>query len=118
MERYTMLELFVRARQRRTFSFAGLLLLTLSAFTSQAAPPGRTDTSAVAHARASQTTPAQTDATATIYGVKIHYVEAGSGPVVVLLHGLGGDTTNWAFNTSALARKYRVIVPDQIGFGK
>ena len=54
---------------------------------------------------------------ATIYGVKIRYLEAGSGPTVVLLHGLGGSSINWAFNVPALAQKYRVIVPDQIGFG-
>jgi pimeloyl-ACP methyl ester carboxylesterase len=58
------------------------------------------------------------EGTATVYGAKIHYVEAGSGPVVVLLHGLGGNTTNWAFNIAPLAHKYRVVVPDQIGFGQ
>jgi alpha-beta hydrolase superfamily lysophospholipase len=58
------------------------------------------------------------DKEVTVFGQKIHYVEAGSGPVVVLLHGLGGNTTNWAFNVPALAQKYRVIVPDQIGFGR
>src|SRR4030095_4611099 len=57
--------------------------------------------------------------TATIYGAKIHYQEAGSGPAVVLLHGLGGDSSNWAPTIAPLlARKYRVIVPDQIGFGR
>lgn len=55
---------------------------------------------------------------ANVFGMKIHYVEAGSGPVVVLLHGLGGNGANWAFNMGALAQKYRVIVPDQIGFGR
>lgn len=88
--------------QRRLISFAGVLLLMLS----------------VSVAHAAQTTPAQSEGTATVYGVKIHYIEAGSGPVVVLLHGLGGNTANWAFNISPLAQKYRVIVPDQIGFGK
>ncbi|HVF91461.1 MAG TPA: alpha/beta fold hydrolase [Blastocatellia bacterium] len=58
------------------------------------------------------------DKYATVYGAKIHYLEAGSGPVVILLHGLGGDTSNWAPTIGALSRKYRVIVPDQIGFGK
>lgn len=54
-----------------------------------------------------------------IYGQRIHYLEAGSsGPVVILLHGLGGDATNWAMTVPALAAKYRVFVPDQIGFGK
>jgi pimeloyl-ACP methyl ester carboxylesterase len=54
----------------------------------------------------------------TVFGMKIHYVEAGSGPVVVLLHGLGGNSTNWAFNIAPLSQNYRVIVPDQIGFGQ
>jgi pimeloyl-ACP methyl ester carboxylesterase len=54
---------------------------------------------------------------AVVFGQKIKYVDAGSGPVVVLLHGLGGNSTNWVFNTPALAQKYRVIVPDQVGFG-
>ncbi|MBV9960195.1 MAG: alpha/beta fold hydrolase [Acidobacteria bacterium] len=58
------------------------------------------------------------DKEATIYGQKIHYVEAGSGEAVILLHGLGGNATNWAFNIAALAQKYRVIVPDQLGFGR
>lgn len=65
-----------------------------------------------------QALPAQTEGAAIVYGAKINYVEAGSGPVVVLLHGLGGNTTNWQFNIAPLAQKYRVIVPDQIGFGK
>ena len=58
------------------------------------------------------------DKTATIYGMKIRYLEAGSGPAVVLLHGLGGDSSNWQANITALAAKYHVFVPDQIGFGK
>src|SRR5687768_15883820 len=49
----------------------------------------------------------------TVFGQKIHYQESGSGPVVVLLHGLGGNTANWAFNVPALAQKFRVVVPDQ-----
>ncbi|HMV51313.1 MAG TPA: alpha/beta fold hydrolase [Blastocatellia bacterium] len=53
-----------------------------------------------------------------IYGQKIHYVEAGSGPAVILLHGLGGDATNWAMTVPVLASKYHVYVPDQIGFGQ
>jgi 2-hydroxy-6-oxonona-2,4-dienedioate hydrolase len=55
---------------------------------------------------------------AVVFGQKIQYVDAGSGPVVVLLHGLGGNSLNWAFNTPALAQKFRVVVPDQIGFGR
>ncbi len=58
------------------------------------------------------------DKYATVFGAKIHYLDAGSGPVVILLHGLGGSTSNWAPTIAPLAQKYRVIVPDQIGFGK
>ncbi len=58
------------------------------------------------------------DKWATVYGMKIHYLDAGSGPVVILLHGLGGDVSNWAQTIGPLSKKYRVIVPDQIGFGK
>jgi pimeloyl-ACP methyl ester carboxylesterase len=53
-----------------------------------------------------------------VFGQKINYVEAGSGPTVILLHGLGGSTQVWGFNIGALAEKYHVVVPDQIGFGK
>jgi pimeloyl-ACP methyl ester carboxylesterase len=62
--------------------------------------------------------PAPADKTATVFGARIHYLEAGSGPAVILLHGLGGDTSNWATTVGPLAAKFRVIVPDQIGFGR
>jgi len=61
---------------------------------------------------------AQTAKETTVFGQKIHYVEAGTGPTVILLHGLGGSTQVWQLNIAALAEKYHVVVPDQIGFGK
>jgi pimeloyl-ACP methyl ester carboxylesterase len=61
---------------------------------------------------------AQTSKEVVVFGQKINYVEAGSGPTLILLHGLGGSTQVWGFNTAALAEKYHVVVPDQIGFGK
>lgn len=56
----------------------------------------------------------------TVYGAKIRYVEAGDAakPTVVLLHGLGANAESWQFVIPALAAKYHVIAPDQIGFGK
>src|SRR6185436_6016259 len=60
----------------------------------------------------------QTSKEIAVFGQKIHYVEAGSGPNVILLHGLGGSTQAWQFNIGPLAEKYHVFVPDQIGFGK
>ena len=71
----------------------------------------------LAASAAAQMPAAQPQKEAVVFGQKIKYVDAGSGPVVVLLHGLGGNSTNWAFNTPALAQKFRVVVPDQVGFG-
>lgn len=61
-----------------------------------------------------------TEKDATVFGQKIHYQEAGNNtsPVIVLLHGLGGNSAHWATSISKLSEKFRVIVPDQIGFGK
>jgi len=53
-----------------------------------------------------------------IYGQKIYYQEAGSGPDVILLHGLGGDRGAWSFTVPALAARYHVYAPDQVGFGQ
>jgi pimeloyl-ACP methyl ester carboxylesterase len=52
-----------------------------------------------------------------VFGQKIHYLEAGTGPVLILLHGLGGDASNWSYNIIPLSQKFHVIVPDQLGFG-
>src|SRR5208337_3117287 len=60
---------------------------------------------------------APVDKNVEVFGQKIHYLEAGSGPVVILLHGLGGDARIWAFTTPALASKFHVYVPHQNGFG-
>jgi pimeloyl-ACP methyl ester carboxylesterase len=63
--------------------------------------------------------PARTEKEVRIYGQKIRYLEAGQGErTVILLHGMGGTAANWMLNINQLAAKYRVIVPDQIGFGQ
>ena len=52
-------------------------------------------------------------------GVRLHYIERGSGPVVVLLHGNGIVAND--FETSgvvdALSERYRVIAFDRPGYG-
>jgi pimeloyl-ACP methyl ester carboxylesterase len=55
--------------------------------------------------------------TAAVYGQNIHYIEAGQGPAVILLHGLGGTKEHWGANFAALSSKYRVYALDQLGFG-
>jgi 2-hydroxy-6-oxonona-2,4-dienedioate hydrolase/4,5:9,10-diseco-3-hydroxy-5,9,17-trioxoandrosta-1(10),2-diene-4-oate hydrolase len=59
--------------------------------------------------------------TVTINGQPIFYAEAGSGPVVLLLHGGGpgaSGVSNYSRNIDALATKFRVIVPDLPGYGR
>jgi pimeloyl-ACP methyl ester carboxylesterase len=57
--------------------------------------------------------------TLTVFGQKIHYLEAGQdGPTVILIHGLGADSTIWAANLATLSEKTHVFAIDQIGFGR
>jgi 2-hydroxy-6-oxonona-2,4-dienedioate hydrolase len=53
----------------------------------------------------------------TVLGFKLHYLEAGHGAPVVLLHGLGGDGSRWTPNIAPLARDFHIFALDQIGFG-
>lgn len=50
-------------------------------------------------------------------GVRVHYVEAGEGPTLVLLHGLFSDHRIWRRVIPTLAQQYRVVAPDLPGFG-
>jgi 2-hydroxymuconate-semialdehyde hydrolase len=51
-------------------------------------------------------------------GVSVNTVERGSGPPVVLAHGLPGTAYDWAPLTEALAeRGLRVLAYDRVGFG-
>jgi len=53
----------------------------------------------------------------TLHGRSITYAEAGSGPVLLLVHGLGGSYENWAEVMEPLARTHTVIAPDLPGHG-
>ena len=54
----------------------------------------------------------------TVFGARIHYVDVGAGPTVILLHGLADDVGVWGAVMPALAAKHRVIALDQVGFGR
>lgn len=54
----------------------------------------------------------------TIHGHKRAFVKTGSGPALLLLHGLGCDHTTWLPVISSLARRYTVIAPDLLGHGR
>nr|WP_245671517.1 alpha/beta hydrolase [Nocardia amamiensis] len=62
-----------------------------------------------------------TGRTVRVGGREIFFSEAGAGPAVVLLHGGGPGATglsNYSRNIDALARHFRVIVPDMPGYGR
>jgi pimeloyl-ACP methyl ester carboxylesterase len=67
--------------------------------------------------------PAQLDgvpihsAFASVNGVRIHYVTAGRGPVVVLLHGYPETWYDWRLVIPKLAATYTIIAPDMRGLG-
>jgi pimeloyl-ACP methyl ester carboxylesterase len=56
--------------------------------------------------------------TVMVHGHKLAYYEAGTGSVVILIHGLGADARHWAANVDALSANFRVIALDQIGYGQ
>lgn len=52
-------------------------------------------------------------------GIKMHYVEQGSGPLVVLCHGWPESWYSWRHQIPALAAAgFRVVAPDQRGYGQ
>lgn len=54
---------------------------------------------------------------AEVDGVQLHYLSAGSGPVVILLHGYAETSRMWRPLIPRLAAKFRVIAPDLPGIG-
>ena len=46
-----------------------------------------------------------------------HYLKAGSGPPVVLIHGGASDSRDWVSTMTALCHRYRLYAPDLIGYG-
>lgn len=55
--------------------------------------------------------------TATIDGLKLHYLASGKGPVVILLHGYTQTSRMWRPIIPLLAAKFSVIAPDLPGIG-
>jgi len=57
--------------------------------------------------------------TAELEGLTVHYVEAGEGPLVLLLHGFPYTWFEWRHQIAPLAAAgYRVVAPDIRGFGQ
>src|ERR1700691_1955784 len=54
---------------------------------------------------------------AVMEGIKIHYLTAGHGPAVILLHGYTQTSRMWRPIIPLLAKKFTVIAPDLPGIG-
>ena len=53
----------------------------------------------------------------TLHGRPVTYAQAGSGPVLLLIHGMGGTFENWQAVIEPLARAHTVVAPDLPGHG-
>jgi pimeloyl-ACP methyl ester carboxylesterase len=55
--------------------------------------------------------------TVDVHGHPINFIEAGSGPVLLLIHGMAGTCANWEAVIEPLAIHHTVIAPDFPGHG-
>jgi len=82
---------------------ASVLLLSLASFTS-AATSGALETPIASR-------------TADVDGVRLHYLAAGKGPALILLHGYAETSRMWKPIMPVLAERFTVIAPDLPGIG-
>jgi pimeloyl-ACP methyl ester carboxylesterase len=72
----------------------------------------------MASSSTAQERPEPTAKDASVFGYRIHYLEAGGGDPLILLHGTGGEGARWMPTIKGLASNFRMISLDQIGFGQ
>ena len=89
----------------RTFRFLATIIMICFLLPASFATPAR----AAAEAIASKT--------AEVDGLKLHYLTAGHGPAVILLHGYTQTSRMWRPIIPLLAEKFTVIAPDLPGIG-
>jgi pimeloyl-ACP methyl ester carboxylesterase len=53
-----------------------------------------------------------------LHGHRVFYRSAGSGPVLVLVHGITSTSATWANVLPYLAERFTVIAPDLLGHGE
>jgi pimeloyl-ACP methyl ester carboxylesterase len=70
--------------------------------------------SSLAYGQASETVASRF---ASIDGVKLHYLTAGHGPPLILLHGYAETSLMWNPIIPVLAKRFTVIAPDLPGIG-
>ncbi len=54
----------------------------------------------------------------TINGIRMHYVTAGSGPLLLLLHGFPEFWYSWRHQIATLSEHYTVVAPDLRGYNE
>src|SRR5829696_1937894 len=52
-----------------------------------------------------------------LHGHRVRYLQAGSGPVVALIHGITSTADTWVPAMAGLCREHTVIAPDLLGHG-
>ena len=57
------------------------------------------------------------DQTVSVHGRKVSYLEAGEGPLLLLVHGMAGTARNWDGVIEPLALHNTVVAPDFPGHG-
>jgi pimeloyl-ACP methyl ester carboxylesterase len=53
-----------------------------------------------------------------LHGHRVSYRTAGSGPVLLLIHGIAGTSEQWADVAPVLAERFTVVAPDLLGHGE
>lgn len=51
-------------------------------------------------------------------GINWHYLEGGHGPVLLLIHGFGADTSCWLPLARSFGQRFTLLIPDLPGFGQ
>jgi alpha-beta hydrolase superfamily lysophospholipase len=70
-----------------------------------------------ARAYANPTNESVTSRSAEVDGVKLHYLTAGKGPALILIHGYAETSRMWRPIIPLLAERFTVIAPDLPGIG-
>jgi pimeloyl-ACP methyl ester carboxylesterase len=64
----------------------------------------------------SKKTPGIKDEYAVVNGVRLHYVSAGKGPLIIFLHGFPEFWYEWKDQLAQFGKDYRAVAPDMRGY--
>lgn len=111
-----------KSKSAQLFGFA-ILLLTLISCNKKTEETPAAESKPAETTETTQTAPANPPenfkhATATVNGIKIHYVIGGKGDPLVLVHGFGQNWYMWNRLLPELSKHFTVIAPDLRGVGE